>query len=471
MTTAPSFHNAINLEMRQLSSVVDLFLLINSAPPSDWHINVTATWDGVVALAKLSFEPTTPHGKLAIQAAASGLFLPILAGNNVDFSHPDIASRRLRLWRNASDQGWLQEGELEPHECVNCEIGGIPMALCAKRHEDWEDAMRQRTWLGSLNPRAFGKKISVRSFTRPFSWLTYKNQAEANRRGVFEAKLVNGESMFLRSPIRADGIDQREALKEIERSTLVLRAYKCGSIAAPSARGMALQKELTLRGRELGITAMEFKEDVQCTLGPNGQISSDKEAQNLMEQAIAFLKHLATAQAGDELRNRLSNTKREVSAVLVRNRQQRIDARKQLRFANRVVSRAPESEHELVILFTKLSVANALPFHSFEIDEYAAKEGIDALCTFCLTRSMSLEKFAPVEFEQWGETYFRHDHPMSQTRLVVCWDFAVEDPATNGVGAGKWAPNLHGIDGLWRFEATDGTVIPFFCLKSLVQGN
>jgi hypothetical protein len=86
----------------------------------------------------------------------------------------------------------------------------------------------------------------------------------------------------------------------------------------------------------------------------------------------------------------------------------------------RALYRVPTNENQLVSLFLKLEACDALPFH-IEVLEYTPKTGIDAIGHFRIGEGGIKEMFAPIEFEYQFGSFIEHGHPISHTKLIVCW--------------------------------------------------
>lgn len=83
----------------------------------------------------------------------------------------------------------------------------------------------------------------------------------------------------------------------------------------------------------------------------------------------------------------------------------------------------PSCENEVVVLLGKLEVLGAIPFHQFQLVEYTAKRGIDALARFQIRPEDVPVALGAVEVEYCFENFLAHRHPVEQVNLVICWDF------------------------------------------------
>jgi hypothetical protein len=87
-----------------------------------------------------------------------------------------------------------------------------------------------------------------------------------------------------------------------------------------------------------------------------------------------------------------------------------------------IVFKKPTNENELVALYMKLEGLRLFPVGlDLKVVEYTPKKGIDSIGNFRLDATAHISVFQPIEFEYTLENYFAHEHPISQTKLIVCW--------------------------------------------------
>ena len=82
----------------------------------------------------------------------------------------------------------------------------------------------------------------------------------------------------------------------------------------------------------------------------------------------------------------------------------------------------PENEQETVLFFNMLVVTDETPFFEFEMHEYAASQGIDAICSYKLKSDDVLKKFVATEFEFVLSNFFKHGHPLQHAEIIICWE-------------------------------------------------
>ena len=54
--------------------------------------------------------------------------------------------------------------------------------------------------------------------------------------------------------------------------------------------------------------------------------------------------------------------------------------------------------------------------------EYAASQGIDAICSYKLKSDDVLKKFVATEFEFVLSNFFKHGHPLQHAEIIICWE-------------------------------------------------
>lgn len=82
----------------------------------------------------------------------------------------------------------------------------------------------------------------------------------------------------------------------------------------------------------------------------------------------------------------------------------------------------PEGETEVVCLLAKLeTIKHALPVAHFSLLEYTPNAGIDALANYQISNVYKSEVLSPVELEFKFENFFKHDHPLEQVSMIICW--------------------------------------------------
>ena len=126
------------------------------------------------------------------------------------------------------------------------------------------------------------------------------------------------------------------------------------------------------------------------------------------------------------LRGLRRSEKRRAAFALTR-RQQRTATAQWVAYNGQPLQAAPSCENEVVVLLSKLEILGGVPFHHFELVEYTAKKGIDALANFQISPEEVPTVLGAVEVEFYFESFLLHRHPIEQVNLVVCWDFKVDN--------------------------------------------
>ena len=114
--------------------------------------------------------------------------------------------------------------------------------------------------------------------------------------------------------------------------------------------------------------------------------------------------------------------KRRAALALAR-RQHRAATVGWVTYRERPLQTEPSCENEVLVLLGKLEVLGAIPFHQFQLVEYTAKRGIDALARFQIRPEDVPVALGAVEVEYRFENFLAHRHPVEQVNLVICWDF------------------------------------------------
>ncbi|WP_159786748.1 hypothetical protein [Sodalinema gerasimenkoae] len=85
----------------------------------------------------------------------------------------------------------------------------------------------------------------------------------------------------------------------------------------------------------------------------------------------------------------------------------------------------PTNEKELIILASKLEkeISSALDF--FQIVEHTSQIGIDGLIKIKKSPHTLSEEYVTVEFEYSLSNFFKHEHPIHQTKYIICWNIGV----------------------------------------------
>ena len=115
------------------------------------------------------------------------------------------------------------------------------------------------------------------------------------------------------------------------------------------------------------------------------------------------------------------------SADKLQSRQERAKSGERVFYHNQPVMLVPSNENEVLALLCKLEALQALPFNSFLLWDYTAREGIDAIATFQFREVDVPQQFSAIELEYHFENFLNHNHPHQQVDLVVCWDFRAAD--------------------------------------------
>lgn len=133
----------------------------------------------------------------------------------------------------------------------------------------------------------------------------------------------------------------------------------------------------------------------------------------------------------------------------------------------------PTNEMETVLLAGRLEKRIAQEFSGqFNIVSYTGRKGIDC---FCQIKKNAWQNTAiiPVEFEFSLENFFRHEHPLEQCELIICWSSrAITDGrhsfGREGIGSGalEFEITSHGWKRIIRYRQHQIQVLP---LENLVE--
>lgn len=123
----------------------------------------------------------------------------------------------------------------------------------------------------------------------------------------------------------------------------------------------------------------------------------------------------------------LRQREKQRAALALTRRQQRTATARWVAYNGRPLQAAPSCENEVVVLLSKLEILGGVPFHHFQLVEYTAKKGIDALANFQIRPEDVPTVLGAVEVEFYFESFLLHRHPIEQVNLVVCWDFKVDN--------------------------------------------
>ena len=197
--------------------------------------------------------------------------------------------------------------------------------------------------------------------------------------------------------------------------------------------GCVSESELKALGWELATSSLSPGEvEIRFPareLGPDGTYAKHSTLAKVLKEAAAKCTaiHTDTRYRGFVKQCRLF-TRRE-SASRIDERKERLSTTEFVYWNQRLVYKLPTNENELVSLHQKLEGMGGVPFAEFSSLEYTPRLGIDAIANFKIRLTEPLKQLATVEFEYRLESFFRHDHPLEQTDLIVCWDGAEEVPA------------------------------------------
>lgn len=145
-----------------------------------------------------------------------------------------------------------------------------------------------------------------------------------------------------------------------------------------------------------------------------------KHTVNAVERALSDLEaHDAYGHYKADMRRR---EKRSAARALA-NRQSRARRASSVEYHGRYLQTTPSCENEVVVLLSKLDVLQGIPFHQFQLVEYTARRGIDALANFQILPEDVPLTLGAVEIEFLFETFLCHRHPIEQVNMVICWDF------------------------------------------------
>lgn len=156
---------------------------------------------------------------------------------------------------------------------------------------------------------------------------------------------------------------------------------------------------------------------------------------------------------------------------------QRIDARKseagvrkKLFIGGNFVGLVPTNEMETVILCCRLEpFLRSEFFGTFSIVEYTSREGIDSIVEYRKSDMLPATRVF-TEFEFNFSSFFRHNHPLRQVELIICWnDDLVDGDHAFGSEQGSEAQLscTLGTVGWKRSISSSGHTIPVIALRRL----
>ena len=148
----------------------------------------------------------------------------------------------------------------------------------------------------------------------------------------------------------------------------------------------------------------------------------------LVESVNDALVHVIARDCFHDYQRGLQRKQRIKAANRLKQRQERAETAARVIFEGKPVMLVPENENEVLALLCKLESLQALPFHEFLLLEYTARVGIDAIGSYQIRETDVPTPYASIEVEHLYENFFDHDHPHSQVKLLICWDFLAGEP-------------------------------------------
>lgn len=159
-----------------------------------------------------------------------------------------------------------------------------------------------------------------------------------------------------------------------------------------------------------------------------GQLGPPRRAQQVLDCISQEIAKPAIQADLLALARRVREDDHRMQAERLRERSIAASRRQKVYVDSKPVFCRPQNENETVALYMKLEALGLLPAHECSVIEYTPRAGIDALVHYQRTATAYHHQYAPVEFEYDLRNFFQHGHPVDQVALVICWQYAEEDP-------------------------------------------
>lgn len=300
-------------------------------------------------------------------------------------------SRFLRTERAATR---ILAEDIGPSESPWIEISFASDAKCWLSPPKLEEILRNDTWAGAPADQA-RRKVYVRCLANEMA----VQQPLLDRHSHKETARIAGATIVMQASTRSAFRGSSGRVRHMGTG----RAIPTGSLVEiPAGVVLDVDFEILFDGDEYG------------SADGNGCLSL---ARNAIADWIASLIREGACRRILELGER---ARAEAAQAKLESRRADLTVCDYVYHKRRALYRVPTNENQLVSLFLKLEACGALPFH-IQVLEYTPKTGIDAIGHFRIGGNGIREMFAPIEFEHQFGSFIEHGHPISHTKLIVCW--------------------------------------------------
>lgn len=265
---------------------------------------------------------------------------------------------------------------------------------CWLHLKDLEEAIRCRTWAGAPADHA-RREVRVQCLANR----SIVRQPALDRHAIKEVVAIDGATVIMQACVRPRVGGDPGRIRHIGTGSLVAT-----SLLAKLPKDVSIDVDFEIA---FGNESYGMPDGVGCFELARGVIAQWTQA-------------LVNGDACNRCVERSESARAAAALDKLESRRAALMSCEYVCYQRRQLYRVPTNENQLVALFLKLEACGALPFKA-KVLEYTPKTGIDAIGHFVLTSGGIREMFVPIEFENEFGSFITHGHPVSHTKLIVCW--------------------------------------------------
>lgn len=306
------------------------------------------------------------------------------------------------------------DSEIEQIKIVLDEVSAREWLL----EKDVKKYIEQRTWVGTGQQSAGQAKVRVRLVTQEFMMEQSVNPVVRNEKIIDIPVGKYNYTGTVRASLGGDGNIRHRIYGDVcKTSSCIKLPFEGLCLEIVFDIFPPIDIAILLRSQAEWMRAIKFIKKEIDKLVQNGWLGQlEKEAER----------------------------QRDLKALkILEDRQQKLNNCEFVYYKSQKIFRVPQNEMDVICLFMKLSTIPEFrqsPFNC-NVIEYTAKRGIDAIGDFRLDRESVLNQCVPIEFEFEFENFLQHEHPIKQTKLVICWE--ISDPSADFLKVGDYPWLMH----------------------------
>ena len=396
---------------------LSILKIINYSKPSNWNFIISFDNKNVISL-RISCDSGAEYEKYL-----NGIFPEIFRANKIFYTHHDKC-----ICLDVNDALLMAD-----------ESNAIPLTGDNNHSLSGYDFELVGVFNNILPPE-FNDKHAITHFLLEHTWLgsdKFSNREYEIEIDVLARKYLIPSSSCIEDKINNSGDESFPKIKKV----LPLAGGKLGDVTFFSSYGAsthefrisqfgkipnhACKDRFNIALKKFPLGSYEINSNL-LQLGTDGNIMITEDSLSVFDALSECIINWKMSERYISYTESCAKFRKVLAANRIDDRKKKLLVSEFVYFNNVLVYKKPTNEMETIALHQKLEGMGGIPFFEFISLEYTAKLDIDSVAHYKVQQIDQLHKFATVEYEYLLSNYFKHDHPVEQTNVIVCWEVDVD---------------------------------------------